>query len=119
MLDIPNTDNTDPETYKIVQLQMTYSVTGGPYANLRFFANGGLSDYIVPVSTVDLGNDWMSSVWEFTIEPNPEYELISLAPYECTMYIDEIVVDTICVPEPATLCLLAFGGFMLRRKRTA
>jgi hypothetical protein len=33
------------------------------------------------------------------------------------VYIDEIIIDTISVPEPAMLALLALGGVLIRRKR--
>ena len=34
------------------------------------------------------------------------------------VFVDQLVVDTICIPEPATMSLLALGGLaLLRRKR--
>jgi hypothetical protein len=55
--------------------------------------------------------------YEILIEPNPTSETIYIQPADCTLYLDEVVIDTICIPEPATICLLGFGALALLRKR--
>ena len=32
-------------------------------------------------------------------------------------FVDQIVIDTICIPEPVTVCLLGLGALALLRKR--
>ena len=44
-------------------------------------------------------------------------ETIILPFYDSGADIDYATIDTICVPEPATLCLLAFGGLALLKKK--
>ncbi|MEN8127562.1 MAG: PEP-CTERM sorting domain-containing protein [Planctomycetota bacterium] len=62
-------------------------------------------------------------VWEFgvLITPNPLYEKILFVVEPAVgageAYLDYISVSTICVPEPATMALLALGGLLIRRKK--
>ncbi len=64
-----------------------------------------------------LENDW---IW---IEPNPPWEEIRLdiyAPAGEAVYVDSVHIATECVPEPATVVLLALGGLPMlvpRRRR--
>lgn len=80
----------------------------------------------VPTSS---GLGW---TWHWTVDPQPPYEFIQFPdkgywnlgqeidetePYY--MGVDIVEVGTLCIPEPATLLLLALGcmGLVLRRKR--
>jgi hypothetical protein len=64
------------------------------------------------------GADFGVRIW-----PNPYIEKIQFVLFPPTpttavfpVTLDYIQIDTICIPEPATLAMLAFGGFLLRRR---
>lgn len=59
---------------------------------------------------------WVNSRFEITIWPNPDQELIFV---KGDIYVDHLIIDTICIPEPATVLLLGLGGLVgvMRRRR--
>ncbi len=125
-IEIPN----DPENREIKEIfmQMTTSklpsgitVTGhggepGGYTSGTFPT--GRPDYQEGSPPPISGEgSWYTYNWGFTIEPNPESETIEIEVEECTV-VDQIVVDTRCMPEPATMSLFALSGLgLLWRKR--
>ena len=58
--------------------------------------------------------EYYAAMWR--LSPNPDWETIIIE-VPITMTVDQIVVDTISVPEPATLLLLSLGGLLLRRRK--
>ena len=118
-LEIPNSSITGPGTYKDVLVQVTYyldpsdvpvvDVVGGTLTD----SGSQLVDDVSGPGAWWL--DW--SLWR--IEPNPFSETITIsgnADWGST--IDQIVVDTVCVPEPATAALVILGcASLLGRKR--
>ncbi|MBN2376805.1 MAG: PEP-CTERM sorting domain-containing protein [Sedimentisphaerales bacterium] len=107
---IPN----DPveRTTKEIYLQLTYSASAYPiFETTPGFAGIELvSDY-----ALDSNYDILTLL--ITIEPNPDSETIELRPNDCTMYIDQIIVDTRCIPEPMSMVLLGLGAVALIRRR--
>lgn len=65
----------------------------------------------------DLEDGWkkLEAVWR--IKPNPSEEWVCLGLEGTGGAIDQIVVDTICVPEPATILLFGISGAFLKLKR--
>lgn len=71
---------------------------------------------LVPFEETDLEGSWVLSKFFIMKEPNPHVEFFGLFP-SGTIAVDQIVIDTICVPEPATIALLGLGGLFLIRRR--
>jgi hypothetical protein len=115
LLHLPNTQITDPSSYKEIWLQITYSAgsidrkpqiqTLPTYASME----------VIRSTTID--NLYYHDVFRIILRPNPTEEWIAIQPRDCTVYIDEVVVDTICIPEPATMLLLGLGAVLLRKKK--
>ncbi len=92
-----------PLEYKEIWVQVTYykgfhqapvvHVPGADYL-------GGQTEILVE-HTPPFG-DWLLDQSMWRIEPNPENEQIVLTSHPSMSVIDQIVVDTICVPEPPT-----------------
>ena len=58
--------------------------------------------------------DWQHTTIDLKIWPNPEFESIRI---DGAIDVDQIVVDTICIPEPASLALIGFGALALAMRR--
>jgi hypothetical protein len=117
IIDIDNSLVENP--FKEIWIQITYynDITAAPIVDVQ----GGVfvgSQLEIPVEHVPTGGDWLLDQYVFRMYPNPSHEqIVILADPRWMSVIDQVVVDTFCVPEPASLSLLAFGGiaFLFRR----
>ncbi len=114
---IPN--SPEPLNEKNIWVQLTWA----PQAPDVFPAVSE-TRFGVPSSLVEesaLPDGWYHSTYEIQLEPNPDWETVLITG---GINVDEMVIDTQCVPEPGTLVLLAlcgltFGGFAMFRRRWA
>ena len=102
-LRVPN--NPLPNARKVVFVQITsdkgYDL-GSPFSDPP-----GSVSYPKPAINHD-GTGWYTYTAQIDIPQNPPLEYVHFA-FPASTNISEVVVDTICVPEPGTLAL-AFGG---------
>ncbi|HUT30875.1 MAG TPA: hypothetical protein VMX13_13870 [Sedimentisphaerales bacterium] len=108
---IQNYDNENE--FKYIWMQITYGAEEGTAPLV--LTNPGYTDIVVS-DPILMGEHWYVT-YDITLMPNPPSEVIVIQPDACTAYIDEIVVDTICIPEPVTVCFLGLGALALLRKR--
>ncbi|MCF7957746.1 MAG: PEP-CTERM sorting domain-containing protein [Phycisphaerae bacterium] len=111
---IPN--NPRENDTKIIQLQLTYRAGGQVGAEPEIFTYPDNVSMVLQ-DKVQLDNYYYHAIWEIIIKPNPDIEWLAITPQDNLIYIDEAIIDTICIPEPITLCLFGLGGLMLRKKR--
>jgi hypothetical protein len=63
------------------------------------------------------GDGWRTLVFGLRIYPNPESETIGFTLLNSGANVDYITVDTICIPEPATLAILGLGALLCRKHK--
>lgn len=65
---------------------------------------------------LDLGDDWVYTAFMINLYPNPDAEWITI---KGDILVDQLVIDTYCIPEPTTFVLLGAGGWIIfvQRKR--
>ncbi len=61
-----------------------------------------------------LADGWIVSLYKIEMWPNPLEEWIAI---KGDIWVDELIIDTICIPEPTTIALLGLGALTLLRKR--
>ena len=104
----------EPLPYKDIQVQITWrpQVPGGflMVRETMWGATGSL------IGEMPLADGWTHSTYLIHLEPNPEMEIVRI---DGSVMIDELVIDTICIPEPMTVSLLTVGAgaLALRRRR--
>jgi hypothetical protein len=114
---IPN--NPDPNLVKKIFWQMTSDKSPTPHGNPPTTNPPGTS---VPTGIPQYGHGpsaWYTYNGMNEIRPNPDGEWLTFELVHSTN-IEEIVVKTVCMPEPATLGLMALGSglmVLVRRRR--
>lgn len=114
-VDIPNNPVANPE--KWIQVQITWKPQAAGEVP-------GIGAHIGPIGTPNpfngalksqqlLPDGWTYSIYDIVLTPNPSREIVRV---DGAIMVDQLVIDTICIPEPLTLSLLAVGGLLLRRK---
>jgi hypothetical protein len=108
---IPNVP--DPGVGKDVWVQLTWSQFGDQPARVQVVDPSPIEQWPrfdgVLQQEVNLGNGWLHSTWSVHLPFNPPEEMVYV---HGDVYVDEMVVDTRCVPEPSTLALAGLGGLM-------
>jgi hypothetical protein len=113
-LGIPNSPY-DPWRWKDVWIQVTWEPILG--AQPVVAVDGNAATWLL---TAPVGNGgWFQSVYEYVFPNyNPDFEVVSISG---NIALGQVVIDTICVPEPSSLALLAVGAVSLlyaSRKRS-
>lgn len=80
---------------------------------LGIYPDGGYTQLNSTREDTSVGSGWTSSVFKISIWPNPPSEWITIGG---DIYVDQVVIDTRCIPEPATFGLLIGGAFMAIRR---
>ncbi|MFH1748671.1 MAG: PEP-CTERM sorting domain-containing protein [Planctomycetota bacterium] len=124
---LSNYDQDNPQ--KHLKLQITFRQSMG--APMTFDVGAWTGDpgdppwnYPNTVAAVvdesfDHGDGWQTNSYHIWFEPNPLYEGFGINFTAYPAFVDQVVIDTWCIPEPATLSLvvLAIGGSALLRRR--
>lgn len=114
---IPNTGNNAPDTWKEINLQIVYKDGGGTGDEIPLLTDPQLES-TVRTRHQEIGtNGYFLDTYKIVIRPNPPGEEVLAFTMQCKLFVDEIVIDTICLPEPATMAILALGGLMLQRRK--
>ena len=101
-----------PNDYKEIWVQVGFE---GDFVGASVTPQGN----VIGEQITLLGDGWKILDMGWRIEPNPVEEWIDLSFMNSGCSIDYVIVDTICIPEPATMCLLGLGGLLIRRKKSA
>jgi len=112
---IPNFDVENP--IKDIQVQLTYWADFAPTVSVLPEGDELNPQTMLKVDEIVGTDGYSTAIYQLTIEPNPTWEEIWIRPTNCTTYIDELVIDTICIPEPGTILLLGLGGLSLLKRR--
>ena len=107
--------------YKDIWLQITYSSQAGAAPQILVSypdAVGAMFEQPLNAigSPAQVDDYYWTAVYTARLPWNPSFEVISIVPRDCQVFVDKIVIETQCIPEPMTMGLLGLGGLLLRRR---
>ena len=108
----------EPLDEKWIWVQLTWAPEdpgNRPIVEAWVETDTGTTEQGVIVSEIALEEPWIHTTFQIVLTPNPVFETVHI---DNSVYVDQLVIDTICIPEPVTLWLLGLGGLgMIRRRR--
>jgi hypothetical protein len=114
LIGVPNFPRQNP--YKEIWIQLVYSSQDGVAPMLYVQADGQPYSMIDTVSSNKIDAMYSYALYHVTLKPNPMFEVIRIRPRDCQVFVDSILIETQCIPEPVTMVLLGLGGLMLRKR---
>jgi len=113
-LHVPNQPGAPSDSYKDIYLGMIYQ---GDLREPTVATDvEGQVDRLCK-SVTYLEDGWQRLDMWYRVSPNPSEEWICIGLGGTGGSIDEVTVETICVPEPATIALIGLGGLVTRLKK--
>lgn len=115
---VPNTGNTSNQ--KNLWLQITYwaPTPGGPLG-VQITSGSGLFTQVSSTIT-PLPGGWFHELSVWNVPSCPQKEAVHIFPMGTLAYVDQVVIDTQCIPIPAPTAIAPLalaGAFATRRRR--
>jgi hypothetical protein len=110
----------EPNPYKDIWVQLTWAKQVTSSTPVVWETISGVhatvveEDLLGPTGYPAPNDLWFHTTFQMRIYPNPASEIVKI---DGTLVVDQLVIDTICVPEPATLGLLTVGALLLGARR--
>ena len=107
-IDVTVKNHLTENPYKWVYVQITWRPeddfpTATPYINNMNPVPVNAADMPKVTNEKDWGDGWKTTLFEWYLRPNPDLEEFTI---NGSILVDQLVVDTWCVPEPSTLAML-------------
>ena len=130
LIDVEIPNNPVENDYKLLQIQLTWAasfpfpiepfvvleaedISGQPLSSIDLLSE---TDVILgPTGETGAGEFWHHKTYLYSIIPNPAIEAVYISG---SIMVDELVIDTICIPEPATLGVLLAGAVLVLTRKT-
>ena len=112
---------SQPKETKKIWVQLVYDSGIQDLPPWLFVLPNGDEDPAPPTMVLEefhqVDDIYAKATFSLEIHPNPPHELIRIRPRYWNVYIDQIIVETQCIPEPMTMVLLGMGGLLVLMKR--
>jgi hypothetical protein len=105
-------NHPEPNPVKYMWVQVVWQdIPGLPHTGPELSGFNPLaSTPLTAVGPVDLGFGWFETTYKWEIRPNPRDEFFILGG---NINVDQLLIDTWCIPEPGTGLLTVLGGGLL------